>query len=236
VPTDDTPAPRPTHRYRDVLRLAEAQARRLGHRHLGAEHLMLAVLQDGRSPPALALQKFVDLATVREEIERILTFEGEHPAPRHRHIGDETPRSDSVAVSLVRGDERQQAMIHWAWQAHHDPAERYRARLEWPGPVIEVAAGDVFDALVRIREQVEPHGWLVAVQGSRLDAYPTAMQREMAGGLAVYVVRLGEPVRLEDVVETFGEADPATLATVAGQRAHLEEWARSLGGGTPSER
>jgi hypothetical protein len=94
----------------------------------------------------------------------------------------------------------------------------------------------MFDALVRIREQVEPQGWFVAVQGARLDTYPSRMQRDMAGGLNVCVMRRGEPVRLDDVVETFAEADPSTLATVAAQRARLEEWPRSLRAETPPGR
>jgi hypothetical protein len=41
-------------------------------------------------------------------------------------------------------------------------------------------------------------------------------------------MRMGEQARLGDVVETFDEADPSTLATVAAQRAHAVEWERSV--------
>jgi hypothetical protein len=229
VPIDD-PAPlRPTPPYRDVLRHAEAEARRHRHHHLGAEHLLLGILDGGESAATAAIAKFVDLPTVRRELERILASEAYAKAdpgsPTHGRDGD--ARSDSVPVGLVRGDERQQAVIHWWWTAR-GPEDAYRAELEWSGPAIEVSATDMFEALARIREQVEPQGWFVAVQGSRLDTFPSGMQRDMGGGLSVYVLRMGEPVRLGDVVDTLAEADPGTLATVAAQRDHAMAWTRSV--------
>jgi hypothetical protein len=225
VPIDDDAAPRPTPRYRDVLRRAEDQARRHGHHHLGVEHLLLGILDGGRSAATGALEKFVDLHELREAVERALGSEG-YGRPS-RKSDDTGTRAESTPVTLVRGDERQQAMIHWAWQGRNGARDLYRAQLEWSGEPIDVGADDMFEALVRIRERLEPQGWFVAVHGSRLDVYPTAMQREMAGGLNVHVMRMGEQARLGDVVETFAEADPSTLATVAAQRERAVEWERS---------
>jgi hypothetical protein len=214
-----------------VLRHAEHQAKRHGHAYLGAEHLLLGILDGGQSPATAAIAKFVDLPTVRREMERILaseTYARAHAAspPRPRESDE---RSSNVPVVLVRGDERQQAVIHW-WWAGRGPEDVYRAEMEWSGPAIEVSAHDMFEILVRIREQLEPQGWFVAVQGSRLDTFPSGMQRDMGGGLAVYVMRMGEPARLNDVVDTFAEADPGLLATVNAQRERAAEWARSVQG------
>jgi Clp amino terminal domain, pathogenicity island component len=233
VPIDDAAPLRPTPRYRDVLRRAEDQARRHGHHHLGVEHLMLGILDGGRSVATGVLEKFVDLQKVREAVEQVLASEGYGRSSRPPQGDDEGPRSDSTPVTLVRGDERQQAVIHWAWQGRTGP-DLYRAQLDWSGEPIDVGADDMFEALVRIREQLEPQGWFVAVQGSRLDVFPTAMQREMAGGLNVQVMRMGEQARLGDVVETFAEADPSTLAMVAAQRERAEEWMRSVQEGVGS--
>jgi ClpA/ClpB-like protein len=236
VPIDDAAPLRTTPQYRDVLRCAEDQARRHGHRHLGVEHLMLGILDGGQSVATGVLAKYVDLPELRKAVERVLGSEGYNRPSRPRQGEDDGPRSDSTPVTLVCSEERQQAVIHWAWQARNGPEDLYRAQLEWSGEPIDVGADDMFEALVRIREQLEPQGWFVAVQGSRLDAFPSAMQREMAGGLNVCLMRMGEPVRLQDVVETFAEADPSTLATVGAQRKHVEEWVSSVRGAGTSER
>ncbi len=233
MPPDDAAPLQPTPRYRDVLRHAEGQARRHGHHYLGVEHLLLGMLDDGLSAATAAIAKFVDLPTVRIELERILASESyarsEPESPARPRDGEGDERSDDVPVVLVRGDERQQAMLHWWWAAR-GPEDMYRAELEWSGPAIEVSAHDMFEVLVRIREELEPQGWFVAVQGSRLDTFPSGMQRDMGGGLNVYVMRMGEPVRLGDVVETFAAADPSLLATVAAQRERATEWWHSAQG------
>ncbi|HEX4287774.1 MAG TPA: hypothetical protein VH021_02595, partial [Trebonia sp.] len=46
---------------------------------------------------------------------------------------------------------------------------------------------DMFEALVRLRRQLEPDGLTVAVQGARRDTHPSGMLRDMGGGLQVYV-------------------------------------------------
>jgi hypothetical protein len=136
-------------------------------------------------------------------------------------------------VALVRGDDRQQAVIRWWWTGR-GPEDQYRVEMEWSGPAIEVGAPDMFEALARIREELEPRGWFVAVQGSRLDTFPSGMQRDMGGGLSVYVIRMGEAARLDDVVDTLAAADPGLLATVAAQRRRAAEWARSVAGARSS--
>jgi ClpA/ClpB-like protein len=223
--SDDAAPLRPTPRYRNVLRHAEAQARRHGHNDLDVEHLLLAILDVGQSVATDVLAKYVDLPDLRKATERALASETynrpAHPRP------DEDARSESAPVTLVRGDERQQAVIHWALRAPSGSGERFRMQLEWSGDPIQVDAGDLFEALVQVRGRLEPEGWFVAVQGARLDVYPSAMQREMASGLNAYVLPTDEPTRLQDIVETLDPAEPGTLATVAAQRAHAEDWERS---------
>jgi ClpA/ClpB-like protein len=229
VPTENAPSPRPTPSYRDVLRHAEEQARRHGHPYLGVEHLLLGILDGEQSVATDVLAKYVDLPDLRKTIERALASESYHRLPQPRQ--GEGARAESTPVTLVCGDERQWATIHWAWQGRSGGSDLYRAQLDWSGEPIDVGAHDMFEALVRIREQLEPQGWFVAVQGSRLDTFPSEMQREMAGGLNVNVLRMSEQVRLGDVAETFADADPGLLATVAAQREHAAEWERSVQGG-----
>lgn len=82
----------------------------------------------------------------------------------------------------------------------------------------------MFEALVRLRRQLEPDGLIVAVQGARRDTYPSGMARDMGGGMQVYVMRPGLGARLEDLVKTLDDAPPDQMATVDEQRAFAEAW------------
>lgn len=136
-----------------------------------------------------------------------------------------TDREKSAEVTLVRGDERLRACLRWRW-SFIDRHDNYDMTLEWSGPTLRASAPDVFEALVQIRLQLEPQGWFVAVQGSRLDAYPSGMARDMGGGERIYVMHPHRRARLEDLVDTMAPAEPASLATVAAQREYREKWLR----------
>ena len=129
--------------------------------------------------------------------------------------------SGDIQVPLVRGDERRSAVIHWL-QAYHGPERTAWLQLVSTGLELRAIGDDAFEALDGIREQLEPSGWLIAVQGSRLDTYPSGMARDMGGGFTVYITRIGQPAK--DTVGTFEEADPSLLATVAEQREHWRRW------------
>jgi ATP-dependent Clp protease ATP-binding subunit ClpC len=56
--------------FRNLLAEAEAEARRLKHRHVGVEHLFLALTENGKSGDILLQSAGLDTAHVREEIRR----------------------------------------------------------------------------------------------------------------------------------------------------------------------
>jgi hypothetical protein len=85
-------------------------------------------------------------------------------------------------------------------------------------------APDMFEALVRLRRQLEPDGLMVAVQGARRDTYPSGMARDMGGGMQAYVIRPGLRARREDLVKTLDDAPPGQIATVDQQREFAEAW------------
>ncbi|MEU6645028.1 hypothetical protein ABZ863_21035 [Saccharomonospora sp. NPDC046836] len=102
--------------------------------------------------------------------------------------------------------------------------EQYRIELTTGGATYEASGPDMFEALVNLRRQVEPFGWLVALQGSRLDTYPSGIARDMGGGLRVYVLRAGRAALFDDLVATLDDAEPDQLATVDEQRAYWRAW------------
>ena len=90
---------------------------------------------------------------------------------------------------------------------------------------VEAHADDAFEALCLVREQLEPHGWLLGVAGAQLDVWPSGMARDQGGGKVAYRMTIDGAM---GVVDTFQPVDPATVTTVTHQRAEydrlLEAW------------
>ncbi|GAB2978017.1 hypothetical protein LWP59_38935 [Amycolatopsis acidiphila] len=131
-------------------------------------------------------------------------------------------------VTVVQGDQHHQARLRGWLDGHDGTRPIYRLELltsqgTYGGPYTATGP-DMFEALVRLRRQLEPEGLRIAIQGSRRDAYPSGMARDMGGGERVYVLRPGRTARRDDLVDTFAEAPPDQLATVDEQRTFWEAW------------
>jgi hypothetical protein len=135
-------------------------------------------------------------------------------------------------VTVIRDGQPEQARLRGWLDGYDGPVSAYRIELvarEGNYTCPYTATGpDMFEALVRLRRQLEPDGMMVAVQGSRRDTFPSGMERDMGGGLQVYVMRPGRGARMKDLVGTLDDAPSDQLATVDEQRAVFEaRWARS---------
>jgi hypothetical protein len=134
-------------------------------------------------------------------------------------------------VTVLRDTEPEVARLRVWLDAYDGPMPCYRVELvvrlgNYTCPYTATGP-DAFEALVRIRRQLEPDGLAVAVQGARRDTYPSGMARDMGGGMKVYSLRLGVPGRPE-LVKTFDDAEPEQLGTVDEQKAFNSEWLADL--------
>lgn len=84
---------------------------------------------------------------------------------------------------------------------------------------VEERAADAFEALCRVRDRLEPDGWRIGVAGAQADVWPSGMARDQGGGLRAY--RMTE-TQVGDLVDTFAPVDPASVTTVAEQRANTD--------------
>ena len=131
-------------------------------------------------------------------------------------------------VTVIR-DSRPEPTRLRAWLDGHDgPMPSYRVELatrlgNYTCPYTATGP-DMFEALVRLRRQLEPDGMMIAVQGARRDSYPSGMARDMGGGMQVYITQAGRRARREDLVQTLDDAPADHLATVDEQRAFAQAW------------
>jgi ATP-dependent Clp protease ATP-binding subunit ClpA len=118
-------AQRPSPANQQILRLAEAERRRLGHPYLGEEHLLLGVLAHGRNPAAAILtDRGLDLATARAEIARIVNESG--PV-----AGDDAALLREFGVDVAQMRRRLESTF--GTLAVHEAARQVRRRPWWRG-------------------------------------------------------------------------------------------------------
>lgn len=126
-----------------------------------------------------------------------------------------TPGSQSQTLQVMNGAAMHEATAAWRYEGGRwivtlvsDAFERVEAR-----------ADDAFEALCLVREELEPRGWRLGVAGALADVWPSGMARDQGGGLKAY--RMTEE-RVADLVDTFAPVDPATVVTLAQQRAEVD--------------
>jgi len=88
-----------TDRARQVVVLAQEEARRLDHDYIGTEHILLGLIREGEGVAAKALESLgISLEAVREQVEEIIG-RGQQAGPAHIPV---TPRVKKVLELSLR--------------------------------------------------------------------------------------------------------------------------------------
>lgn len=119
------------------------------------------------------------------------------------------------SIQVVRDGVVSDATVAWRYEQGMWVVEIASVAFE----TLEARENDAFEALCVIRERLEPLGWRVGVAGAQVNVWPSGMARDQGGGLSAYRItaRGGE-----DVVDTFAPVDPATVTTLADQKAEID--------------
>jgi hypothetical protein len=88
---------------------------------------------------------------------------------------------------------------------------------------------DAFHALELFRRKIEPQGYRALCNGSRRDAYPSGMCRDMGRGFMLYPI---PPDGLPDL-KTFDPAAVELIGTVEEQLSNWKEWIEDVQDGRP---
>lgn len=89
-------------------------------------------------------------------------------------------------------------------------------------------ADDCFTALQIIRRKAERRNWNICCKGARRNVWPSAMSRQMGGGVKAYALEMGRQGRADSLVEIFDADDPESYSSVAEQEAYAHAWFESL--------
>ena len=108
------------------------------------------------------------------------------------------------------------------------PHHQCRLQLQFAGRDVVGEASDYFEAMCRIREQLESTGWRPICYGASRNVYPSGMGRDMGRGLKAYRMQLGQLTKRSDLVRIFETGPDVDPVSVAVQRAFWKDWMKSI--------
>jgi hypothetical protein len=98
------------------------------------------------------------------------------------------------------------------------------------GTEVKVAESEegFFDALRRLRVQMEKTGRLLYCFGASENVYPSGMQKSMGPAIMAYRTQMGSPAASQDIVNVFEADETVSPSTVEEQERFHERWLSSL--------
>lgn len=88
----------------------------------------------------------------------------------------------------------------------------------------EFSSGDLFDALMLLRIELERMNVQLLCNGARRDVFPSGMCRDMGHGGSAYIMKLGRPALPTDLVDIFDYSEDPSLGSVSEQQDFYRKW------------
>jgi hypothetical protein len=81
---------------------------------------------------------------------------------------------------------------------------------------------------MHLRLFLEKHNFQIVCEGAKLNAWASSMCRDMSGGRRVYLTKMGQRAKIQELTNTFCDAGVENLATVAQQSEYHKAWLGSI--------
>src|SRR5688500_18815216 len=99
--------------------------------------------------------------------------------------------------------------------------------LEMGSERLRAQESDYFEALAKIREELERRGLRPVCYGASRNVFPSGMARDMGAGLKAYKMTLGQPARTKDLVGIFDNGPDVDPVSVEEQERFHRGWLNS---------
>ena len=136
---------------------------------------------------------------------------------------------ESLPVKLIANGSTVAGSLLLVEAASPEDEEPCLLRLAFPSSEFTACGPDYFEALIRLRRELEPVGVQILVNGASRDVWPSAMARSMGLGLKAYRMRMGHQALRSDLVPIFELHPDSQPCSIAEQERYREQWFASLG-------
>jgi hypothetical protein len=89
---------------------------------------------------------------------------------------------------------------------------------------------DLYEAFCELKKFLEGKGHNILCNGSRNNAFPSTMSRQMGGGEDLYILSMGEPASPDSFVYIFDPIEPSQAATLEEREEYYRRWLESTNG------
>lgn len=114
------------------------------------------------------------------------------------------------------------------WDAAPEDATQVKLLLRHDSVQFEQVGDNYFDAMVRIRRELEKKHLLLHCYGASKHVYPSPMALDMGSGHMAYRLALGRKARIKDLVSIFETGPDVNSVTVDEQEKFYQTWLASF--------
>lgn len=106
--------------------------------------------------------------------------------------------------------------------------EKVRIDLVFSNYIITKCAENFFDALVKVRKELDKIGVKMLCKGCCKKVYPSEMILNMGVGRHAYMLEFGRKASMDHLVDIFSSCETSEFATVKEQYEYFKQWIKSL--------
>lgn len=128
-------------------------------------------------------------------------------------------------IFLIGGDDDETATF-----TESEANNQYSLVCEYRGKRISAEASDYFEALCKVRIELEKEGLIPLCYGASLNVFPSRMARDMNQGKKAYKTEMGKQATSENLVGIFEQGADIIPTYVTLQKEHFNDWLSSLKG------
>ncbi len=133
---------------------------------------------------------------------------------------------ETKEVLLQKDDTLVAGVLYFAEEVEN--SDDVYIKLEFDNKVLESTDYDFFNALIKIRTELEIDNLQIRCNGAAENVYPSPMMLSMGAGRKAYYLVLGEQAKKANIVDIFECNNDCKFVTIQKQREFYNKWINSL--------
>lgn len=137
--------------------------------------------------------------------------------------------SDEVVNITVINKQKEKCVCDlYLYEADPNNEQNVKIELYYNDSMFVCSEENYFEALRKLRLQLEKEGARIICEGAKINVYPSSMQLSMGSGRTAYRIYLTKQAKSADIVDIFEPCDELCCVSCEEQQAYYLTWIKSL--------